>query len=47
MENKCPCCGSKNLTEVNIYGQKYKVCQDCLDERTIKNLNSIGGIDDI
>lgn len=40
---KCKLCGG-NLVEVEIYGQKYKVCQNCLDEKTIKNLNVIGGV---
>ena len=40
-EYKCSCCLGKRFKEVEINGQKYRVCKDCLDERDIENLKKI------
>ena len=41
VEYKCTCCLGKRFEEIEINGQKYRVCKDCLDEGYIKNLKTI------
>lgn len=40
----CCCCGSKNLKKVKVNNREYQVCEDCLDEGFLRNLELINDI---